>query len=61
MVNKTEGEKNQNTEDTHDPVNVVVNQPMGSSQDNNSSSIEETKDTAGTRDFKNLGEVCLVV
>lgn len=61
MVNKTKEEKNQNTEDTHDPVNVVVNQPMRSSQENNSSSIEETKDTAGTRDFKNLGETCLVV
>lgn len=61
MVNKTEWVENQNKEDTHDPVNVIVNQPMGSSQENNSSSIEETKGTAGTRDFKNLGEACLVV
>lgn len=61
MVNKKEGVENQNTEDTHDPVNVIVNQPMRSSQENNSSSNEETKDTAGTRDLKNLGEAFLVV
>lgn len=40
---------------------MIVHQPMGSSEENHSSTVEEAKNTAGTRDYKKLGGSHVVV